>query len=58
MDDEKFSLVTFHDEDSIAVVPSKKIMGITDLRPKEGDVVNVIWNDKRQCAATLLVTGI
>ena len=44
-------------EDSVAVVPSKKIMYASDLQPKVGDVVNVTWDDKRQYAATLLMTG-
>ena len=52
--DGKYSLVSFHDEDSIAVVPSKKIMFTNDM---QGNVVNVLWDDKRQYAATLLMTG-
>ena len=55
--DGKFSLVSFHDEDSIAAVPSKKVMCMNDVLPKEGDVVNVLWDDKRQYAASFLMTG-
>ena len=50
-------MVSFHDEDSIAVVPSKKIMYVNDIQPKEGDVVNVLWDDKRQYAGTFLMAG-
>ena len=56
--DDKFCLVSFHDgKDSVAVVPSKKIMCKNDALPKEGDVVNVLWDDKRQYPATVVMTG-
>ena len=32
-------------------------MHLTDVQIKEGDVVNVLWNDKRQYPATLLLKG-
>ena len=52
-----YCLVSFHDEDSVVVAPFKKIMHVTDVQIKEGDVVNVLWNDKRQYPATLLLKG-
>ena len=57
-EDGNYCLVSFHEEDSMAVVPFKKIMHVSEVQLKEGDVVNVLWNDKRQYPATFLMKGI
>ena len=55
LDIEEFALVTFQDEGNIATVPSKKVTWTSTVPPKEGDIVNVRWNNKKQYAA--IMTG-
>ena len=55
--DEKFYLVCFHEEDRRGIVPLRNIVFISDSQPKEGDVVDVMWHDKRQYTATFLMAG-
>ena len=50
-------VVTFDTEDSTAIVPSKKVLWTSNMPPKKGEVVNVIWNNKRQYSATFIMTG-
>ena len=54
---EEYMVVTFDSEDSTAIVPSKKVLWTSNMPPKEGEVVNVIWNNKKQYSATFIMTG-
>ena len=51
---EDFVVVIFEDEGTTTIVPSKQV--IWTGQPKEGEVVSVMWSNKKQYADTMKVT--